>query len=93
MMINGKPGEIVKGDAHTVMFQFPEPYYMLPDVLAGFDDVGRAGANGLNGMGGYAPAHYLKQYHPNVSKDDLDKRSKTPSSITGCTSSSRTTGP
>jgi peptide/nickel transport system substrate-binding protein len=35
MMINGKPGELSKVDAYTVMFKFPEPYYMLPDVLAG----------------------------------------------------------
>ena len=28
-------------------------------------------------MGGYAPAHYLKQYHPKyVSKDDLNKKIK-----------------
>ena len=76
MMINGKPGEIVKGDAHTVMFKFPEPYYMLPDVLAGSTPLGGQ-AQGLNGMGGYAPAHYLKQYHPKyVSKDELDKKVK-----------------
>ena len=77
MMINGKPGEIVKGDAHTVLYQFPEPYYMLPDVLAGSTTLGGQAQQGLNGMGGYAPAHYLKQYHPKyVSKEDLDKKVK-----------------
>ena len=77
MMINGKPGEISKGDAHTVLYQFPEPYYMLPDVLAGSTPLGGQAWQGLFGMGGYAPAHYLKQYHPKyVSKDDLDKKIK-----------------
>jgi peptide/nickel transport system substrate-binding protein len=77
MMINGKPGEIAKGDAYTVMFKFPEPYYMLPDVLAGSTPLGGQAWQGLFGMGAYAPAHYLKQYHPKyVSKDDLDKKVK-----------------
>ena len=46
MMINGKPGEIVKGDAHTVLYQFPEPYYMLPDVLAGSTPLGGQAGRG-----------------------------------------------
>jgi peptide/nickel transport system substrate-binding protein len=77
MMVNGQPGELVKVDAHTVMFKFPEPYYMLPDVLAGSTDLGGQAWRGLVGLGAYAPAHYLKQYHPKyVSKDDLDKKVK-----------------
>jgi peptide/nickel transport system substrate-binding protein len=77
MMINGKPGELSKVDAHTVMFKFPDPYYMLPDVLAGSTALGGQAHQGLFGMGGYAPAHYLKQFHPKyVSKDQLDQRVK-----------------
>jgi peptide/nickel transport system substrate-binding protein len=77
MMINGQPGEIVKVDAHTVLYKFPEPYYMLPDVLAGSTTLGGQAQQGLYGMGGYAPAHYLKQYHPKyVSKEELDKKVK-----------------
>jgi peptide/nickel transport system substrate-binding protein len=77
MMINGKPGEMVKGDAHTVLFKFPDPYFLLPDVLAGSTDLGGQAWRGLVGMGAYAPAHYLKQYHPKyVSKEDLDKKVK-----------------
>jgi peptide/nickel transport system substrate-binding protein len=77
MMINGKPGELSKVDAHTVMFKFPDPYYMLPDVLAGSTQLGGQAHQGLFGMGGYAPAHYLKQFHPKyVSKDQLDQRVK-----------------
>jgi ABC-type transport system substrate-binding protein len=74
MMIDGKPGELSKVDAYTVMFKFPEPYYMLPDVLAGSTALGGQAHQGLYGMGGYAPAHYLKPFHPKyVSKDELDK--------------------
>jgi peptide/nickel transport system substrate-binding protein len=77
MMIKGQPGELVKVDAHTVVFKFPEPYYMLPDVLAGSTDLAGQAWRGLVGLGAYAPAHYLKQYHPKyVSKDDLDKKVK-----------------
>ena len=77
MMINGKPGELPKVDTYTVMFKFPDPYYMLPDVLAGSTALGGQAHQGLFGMGGYAPAHYLKQFHPkHVSKDQLDQRVK-----------------
>ena len=63
MAINGKQGMIEKVDTHTVRFKFPEPYFMLPDVLAGSTDLaGQWGA--YKGMGGFAPAHYLKQFHP-----------------------------
>jgi peptide/nickel transport system substrate-binding protein len=77
MSINGKPGEVQKVDTYTVKFKFPDPYYLLPDVLAGSTQLGGQAHQGLNGMGGYAPAHYLKQFHPKyVSKDDLDKKVK-----------------
>ena len=64
MAINGKQGEIQKVDAHTVKFKFADPYYLLPDVLAGSTALGGQAHQGLNGMGAYAPAHYLKQFHP-----------------------------
>jgi len=37
--INGKQGVLEKVDTYTVKFRFPEPYYMLPDVLAGSTDL------------------------------------------------------
>jgi len=76
LAINGKQGVIEKVDTHTVRFRFPEPYYMLPDVLAGSTDLaGQWGA--YKSMGGFAPAHYLKQFHPKyVPAAELDKRAK-----------------
>jgi len=76
MAINGKQGTIEKVDTHTVRFKFPEPYFMLPDVLAGSTDLaGQWGA--YRAMGGFAPAHYLKQFHPKyVNEAELDKKVK-----------------
>jgi peptide/nickel transport system substrate-binding protein len=69
--INGKPGKFVKIDDFTVQAQFPEPYPMFVDVLAGFTTVGSGlalgggggGGGGGNVQGPYAPAHYLKKFH------------------------------
>src|SRR5437870_374134 len=77
MAINGKQGEIQKVDTYTVKFKFPEPYYMFPDMLAGSTDVGGQAWRGALGLGAYAPAHYLKQFHPKyISQADLDKKVK-----------------
>jgi ABC-type transport system substrate-binding protein len=77
MAINGKQGEIQKVDASTVRFKFPEPYYMLPDVLAGSTDLGGQAWRGALGLGGYAPAHYLKQFHPKYAgQAEVDKKVK-----------------
>ena len=54
MAINGKQGVIEKVDTSTVRFKFPEPYYMLPDVLAGSTDLAGQGF-AYRGMGGFAP--------------------------------------
>jgi peptide/nickel transport system substrate-binding protein len=68
MSINGKPGEFVKVDETTIEARFPEPYPMFVDVLSAFTQIG--GGHLLGGtqwggfMGPYAPAHYLKQFHP-----------------------------
>jgi ABC-type transport system substrate-binding protein len=76
MAINGKQGVIEKVDSHTVRFKFVEPYQMFPDVLAGSTDLaGQWGA--YKNMGGFAPAHYLKQFHPRYVGDaELDKKVK-----------------
>ncbi len=76
MAINGKQGTIEKVDTHTVRFKFPEPYFMLPDVLAGSTDL--AGQwSAYRGMGGFAPAHYLKQFHPKYAgQAEVEKKAK-----------------
>jgi peptide/nickel transport system substrate-binding protein len=77
MAINGKQGAIEKVDAYTVKFKFPEPYFMLPDMLAGSTDLGGQAWRGALGLGGYAPAHYLKQFHPKYAgQAEVDKKVK-----------------
>ena len=52
MAINGKQGEVQKVDTYTVRFKFPEPYYLLPDVLAGSTHLGGHAQQGMYGMMG-----------------------------------------
>lgn len=72
MTVNGKPVEVVTVDTYTVQFVSEDPYYLLPEVLAGQTQLGGQALQNHNGLGGYAPAHYLKQFHPAyVSESDL----------------------
>jgi peptide/nickel transport system substrate-binding protein len=71
MTINGKPISIKKVDASTVQIVAPEPYF-APAHRAGLG-VGHRAPRPLrrDALGGFAPAHYLKQFHPKfASKDD-----------------------
>jgi peptide/nickel transport system substrate-binding protein len=70
MTINGKPGVIEKLDTYTAQFKFPDPYYLLPNVLAGSNPLSGQARNGRANLGGYAPARYLKQFHPKYTSMD-----------------------
>ncbi|MBA3643452.1 MAG: ABC transporter substrate-binding protein, partial [Chloroflexia bacterium] len=63
--INGKQGRIEKVDETTVQFIFEEPYPLFLTILGGttFIGSGHMTNRGFHG-GAYAPAHYLKQFHP-----------------------------
>jgi peptide/nickel transport system substrate-binding protein len=76
LSINGKEGKIVKVDDLTVRFEFPDPYPLFLEILGSSINVFAGPAiQGKNGLGGYLPKHYLKQFHPkHVSQADLDKR-------------------
>ncbi|MBI2941284.1 MAG: ABC transporter substrate-binding protein [Chloroflexi bacterium] len=81
MSINGKAGTVEKVDDFTVAFKFPEPYFMFEEIMGGDSRVGAGLAAGGSAygpfMGAYAPAHYLKQFHPKyVSKEELDQKVK-----------------
>jgi peptide/nickel transport system substrate-binding protein len=69
--INGKDGRVEKIDDYTVKFIFEDPFYSFPENLArsGWSELGQF----MKGF--YAPAHYLKQFHPDfISKAELDKK-------------------
>ena len=70
LSVNGKPARILKIDETTVAFEFDEPNFLFPFLLAGDTQVG-GGQSRLQGdgrtLGLYAPAHYLKQFLPKYS--------------------------
>jgi peptide/nickel transport system substrate-binding protein len=85
--IGGTPGDLVTADGvghlerisdYQVDYVFPEPNFLFEEVLRGDSEIG--GGPGRwwgSGMGGYAPAHYLKQFHPKyVSKEELERKVK-----------------
>ncbi len=63
--INGKQGRIEKVDETTVRFVFEDPYPLFSTILGGttFMGSGHMTNRGFHG-GAYAPAHYLKRFHP-----------------------------
>ena len=72
MSSGGKPGRLVKIDETTVRFEFENPYFLFPSMLAGDTLIGGGQAvrqSGGNSFGAYAPAHYLKQFLPKYSSE------------------------
>lgn len=79
LSINGKPGLLQKVDDTTVEYKFPEAYPAIVEVLAGSTALGGGHASKApnNLMGSYAPAHYLKQFHPKYAgQDKVDQLAK-----------------
>jgi len=80
MSAGGKPGRLVKIDETTVQFQFDNPNYLFPSLLAGDTLIGGGQAvrqsNG-NTYAAYAPAHYLKQFLPKYSSEaEVNRRAR-----------------
>jgi peptide/nickel transport system substrate-binding protein len=77
MTINFKPVELQKVDPYTVRFVSPDPYYLLPEILAAVLELGGHARWGRQATGGFAPAHYLKQFHPKyITKEELEQKVK-----------------
>jgi peptide/nickel transport system substrate-binding protein len=57
--IDGKDVTVEKVDDVTVRYLAAAPYYLLADVFTLLDQ-----RMGRDGGGGYAPKHYLQQFHP-----------------------------
>lgn len=60
----GRETAVRRIDDFTVEFVSAEPYPLLPELMAGYTDIGGLAANGAAGGGGYAPKHYLSRFHP-----------------------------
>ena len=73
LSVNGKPGRIVKIDETTIAFDFDEPNFLFPRLVAGDTQVGggqsRLQSDGRE-LGPYAPARYLKQFLPKYSSTE-----------------------
>jgi peptide/nickel transport system substrate-binding protein len=54
---------IEKVDDTTIQFVAPRPYPVLPELLAAWGDLGGPSITGRFALGGYAPKHYLSQFH------------------------------
>lgn len=72
----GKPVTVEKVDANTIRYIFPVAYPFFLRLLASSQPgTGGQARRGLEAMGGYMPAEYMKQFHPKyVSKEELDKK-------------------
>ena len=74
LAINDQPGRMEKVDDHTIRFVFAEPYYVFPDMLAGSTALGGHSFGGRSLYGGFAPRHYLQQFHPRyVGQEAVDR--------------------
>lgn len=64
-LVNGKEGKLVKIDDYTIQFQFEDPNSLFVEVLGSSVNLFAGNAiQGANGMGGFAPKHYMQQFHP-----------------------------
>lgn len=66
-------------DDYTIKFSFPYPNSLFLEVLGSSVPVfGGHAINGATALGGYAPAHYLEQFHPDFADqaalDELVKK-------------------
>ena len=74
LSIDDKPGKMEKVDDNTIRFVFAEPYYVFLDMLAGVTVLGGHSFGGRNLVGGFAPKHYLQQFHPRyVGQEAVDQ--------------------
>jgi peptide/nickel transport system substrate-binding protein len=66
---------VEKVDDATIRFKFADPYYGFVYVCAAPGTMGGQANEAVNFRGGYAPKHYLTQFHAAyASKEDLDQK-------------------
>jgi peptide/nickel transport system substrate-binding protein len=64
LKVGGEDVLVEKIDDHTVRYLATRPQPLLPAFLASFSDVGGVTLSGRTSGGGFAPSHYLQQFHP-----------------------------
>ena len=71
LMAGGEPVVIKKVDETTVQFISESPNYILPTFMSQTSALSGHARWGKSGLGGFAPAHYLKQFHPDFVQGGL----------------------
>ncbi|MGQ4806876.1 Periplasmic alpha-galactoside-binding protein [Candidatus Entotheonellaceae bacterium PAL068K] len=74
--IGGQQGVWEKVDDSTFQVKFKQPYYMFLEELASLGVAGHF-TRGKEGMGVFAPKHYMRQFHPKyVGQETVDRLTK-----------------
>ena len=72
LTVGGEQAVFKKVNETTVEITTVEPYYVLPTYLSSTSALSGHARWGLSALGGFAPAHYLKQFHPKYAEGGLD---------------------
>ena len=77
MVVGGEPVRLEKIDDQHIAWLSEAPYYLLCELQGLTQIIGGHARRGQRGLGGFAPAHYLKQFHPKyVGQAEADKLAK-----------------
>ena len=69
LRVGGEQMAVEKVDDYTVTFTSVAPYPLLPQIMAGWGSINGQTITGQFGHGGFAPAHYLQQFHADFNPD------------------------
>jgi peptide/nickel transport system substrate-binding protein len=74
LRLDGKDVIVEKLDATTIQFVAPRAYPLLLEFLAGYTPLAGPALFGRQGMGSFAPRHYLSQFHPKYTSESQVSR-------------------
>ncbi len=69
LRVGGEQVAVEKVDDYTVTLTAVAPYPLLPQIMAGWGSINGQTITGQFGYGGFAPAHYLQQFHADFNPD------------------------
>ncbi len=69
LRVGGEQVAVEKVDDYTVTYTSVAPYPLLPQIMSGWGAINGQTITGQFGLGGFAPAHYLQQFHADFNSD------------------------
>ena len=69
LRVGGEHMVVEKVDDYTVTLTAVAPYPLLPEIMAGWGSINGQTITGQFGLGGFAPSHYLQQFHADFNPD------------------------